>query len=106
MYPLRISKYFTCCLALMSPLFPKWKLIWWGQKRKDVQCETQCTKVKNQVELREKKKKTYGEYLPRYILQCTSAVIPLKQSNITDITWDMSPDYIFFAVVVQLLIYV
>ena len=53
---------------------------------------------------KEKKKKTFEEYLPRYILHCTSAVIPLRQSNITSITW--GPVYMFFAVIVQLLIYV
>ena len=87
MYPLRISKFLTCCLAFMSPLFPKWKLLWWGQKIKNVKCETQCTKAKNRI--KEKKKKTFEEYLPRYVLQCTSAVIPLRQSNVTDITWDL-----------------
>ena len=55
MYPLRISKFLTCCLAFMSPLFPKWKLLWWGQKIKNVKCETQCTKAKNRI--KEKKKK-------------------------------------------------
>ena len=44
---------------------------------------------KPKIELRKKKKKTFEEYLPRYVLQCTSAVIPLRQSNVTDITWDL-----------------
>ena len=77
-----------------------------GTEKKRCSMWDSVYKSKKSSRIKGKKKKTYGEYLPRYILQCTSAVIPLKQSNITDITWDMSPDYIFFAVVVQLLIYV